>query len=166
MPEALSRVRSVGPFKGWLRGAIVNFKYHGEWDRAKGLAVSLAGVAEDLAPFDAFVSVPLHPARLKQRGFNQSQLLAEEAARLHGVESLQPLDRIKRTTPQVGLDGARRRTNVAGAFSVHSNVDLAGLRVVLVDDVITTGSTLAACAEALAAGGVASVVVVTLSREM
>lgn len=166
MPEHLSRVRSVGPFAGWLRGAIVNFKYHGEWGRAPDLARSLATVAQDLAPFDACVPVPLHPSRLKQRGFNQSALLAEETAAVLQVDALDPLVRRKRTMPQVSLGAAQRRANVVDAFAVRSARDLAGLRIVLIDDVITTGSTLAACAHVLGDAGVASVAVATLAREM
>lgn len=166
MPGNLQRVRSIGPFDGWLQGAIVGVKYHGEWSRVESLAQPLANVMADLMPFDAVVPVPLHPARMRRRGYNQSQLVAQQTARLLGVAVEEPLVRLRRTAPQVGLGSVARSMNVAGAFAVRPDSLVAARRFVLIDDVITTGSTLSACAEALLLAGAASVSVATLAREM
>jgi ComF family protein len=160
------QVRSVGPFDGWLRGAIVQFKYHGEWARAAHLGEPLAAMIALLPQIDALVPVPLHLSRLRQRGFNQSLLLAQEAGGLLGVEVKEALVRTRRTDAQVNLGAEERKANVAGAFAVQPKIPIAGLSVVLIDDVVTTGSTLSACAEALVAAGAASVMATSLAREM
>jgi competence protein ComFC len=119
-----------------------------------------------LPQIDALVPVPLHLSRLRQRGFNQSLLLAQEAGGLLGVEVKEALVRTRRTDAQVNLGAEERKANVAGAFAVQPKIPIAGLSVVLIDDVVTTGSTLSACAEALVAAGAASVMATSLAREM
>jgi ComF family protein len=160
------QVRSVGPFDGWLRGAIVQFKYHGEWARAAHLGEPLAATIAHLQQVDALVPVPLHPSRLRQRGFNQSLLLAQQAGGLLGVEVKEALIRTRRTDAQFHLGAEERKTNVAGAFVVQPHIPIAGLCLVLIDDVVTTGSTLSACADALVAAGAASVMAASLAREL
>jgi ComF family protein len=166
MPIGLERVRSVGPFEGWLRGAIVQFKYHGEWSRGKPLATSLAGVLDDLTPCDLIIPVPLHPVRLRQRGFNQSLILAQHTATILGVPFAEALVRSRRTTPQVTLGANERRINVTGAFRIVPDGNVAGQSIILIDDVITTGSTLAACADVLYLAGASVVSVATIAREL
>jgi competence protein ComFC len=165
-PAKLEQVRSVGPFDGWLRGAVVQFKYHGEWARAAHLAEPLATTIIHLQRVDALIPVPLHPTRLRQRGFNQSLLLAQQAGGLLGVEVREALIRTRRTDAQVNLGAEQRMANVAGAFAVRPDILVAGRSVVLVDDVVTTGSTLSACAAALIGAGAASVKAASLAREM
>jgi competence protein ComFC len=165
-PANLEQVRSVGPFDGWLRGAVVQFKYHGEWARATHLAEPLATTIAHLQRVDALIPVPLHSTRLRQRGFNQSLLLAQQAGGLLGVEVKQALIRTRPTDAQVNLGAEQRKANVAGAFAVQPNILVAGLSVVLIDDVVTTGSTLSACAAALLDDGAASVKAASLAREM
>jgi competence protein ComFC len=165
-PENLDKVRSVGPFDGWLRGAVVQFKYHGEWARAAHLSEYLAPAVAHLQPVDALVPVPLHPARLRQRGFNQSLLLALRAGDLLGIQVDEALIRTRRTDAQVHLGAEQRLANVAGAFAVQSGFPVAGRSLVLIDDVVTTGSTLSACAEALINAGATSVKAASLAREM
>jgi ComF family protein len=165
-PDNLEQLRSVGPFDGWLRGAIVQFKYHGEWARAAHLGGSLTTAVARLHHVDALIPVPLHPARLRQRGFNQSLLLAQHAGEQLGVDIKEALVRTRRTNAQVGLGAEARMTNVAGAFAVHPSIPVAGLSIALIDDVVTTGSTLSACAEALISAGAASVKAASLAREM
>jgi ComF family protein len=165
-PANLEQVRSVGPFDGWLRGAVVQFKYHGEWARTAHLGVLLASSVAHLERVDTLVPVPLHPTRLRQRGFNQSQLLAQFAGDRLGVEVSDALIRTRRTDAQVTLGAEQRKANVAGAFTIKPNIVVAGLSIVLIDDVVTTGSTLSACAKELIGAGAVSVKAVSLAREM
>lgn len=129
----------------------------------------LAGlVAERLAlecPVGAFVAaVPLHPERLRSRGYNQADLLARELAVQLGFETpAGRLVRVRDTQPQVGLDRLRRQSNVAGAFAWRGPA-LGGEPFVLVDDVATTGSTLESCAFALRAAGSGLVHALTVAR--
>ena len=114
-PKNLEQVRSVGPFDGWLRSAIVQFKYHGEWARAAHLGEPLAAAVAHLPGADALIPVPLHPARLRQRGFDQSLLLAQQVSSLLRLEVMQGLVRTRRTDAQVNLGADQRKVNVAGA---------------------------------------------------
>jgi competence protein ComFC len=123
-------------------------------------------VIEELQHIDALIPVPLHPTRLRQRGFNQSLLLARQVGGLTGVEVKESLIRTRRTDAQVNLGAEQRMANVAGAFAVHPQIPVAGLSVVLIDDVVTTGSTLSSCAEALINAGASSVKAASLAREM
>lgn len=166
LPEQLAMVRSVGPFAGWLREAIHRLKYHGEWARADDLGGLLADAIVDLPRCDLVLPVPLHPSRRKLRGFNQSALLAEAIGRSHSLAVGNVLIRTRRTHAQVDLHAAARATNVAGAFAVAGNVALTGKSVLIVDDVITTGATLAACTDALREAGAETVAAATLARDL
>lgn len=166
LPAAIECVRSIGPYGGWLRGAVVQVKYHGEWARAPQLAGFLARACADQAPVDALVPVPLHSSRRKQRGFNQTEKLAEELSREMAPPVEHLLHRTRKTTPQVRLDAEGRQANVEGAFALAPGRSVAGMRLLLVDDVITTGATLGACAQVLHAAGATSVCVVTVAREL
>jgi ComF family protein len=150
-----------------MRDLIQSFKYG---DRHEGVAVfgrwmATAG-AELLAEADVIVPVPLYRSRLWSRRFNQSAMLARAVSRLSGV----PVDylllaRVKRTPSQVGLTAAQRRRNVAGAFRVLApRPRIVGKRLVVVDDVITTGATADACARMLKRAGAARVDVLALAR--
>jgi len=116
-------------------------------------------------PADVLVPVPLHTARLRERGYNQAALLAREMSRRVGLAvDEQTLVRQRATAPQVELDAAQRRENVRDAFHCSGN-GLAGKRVLLIDDVCTTGATLEACAIALYDEGEArGVQALTLAR--
>jgi ComF family protein len=165
LPAVIDRFRAAGPYEGWIGSAVVAMKYHGEWARATHLGETLAGPLAT-APGNAIVvATPLHPARLRRRGYNQVELVVREAARLtgHRVEPL--LARVRDTPHQVGLDGEARRRNVRGAFAVRDPGQVVGQTVVVVDDVVTTGSTAGACAAALRRAGAVSVWAVALAME-
>ncbi|HEY8448779.1 MAG TPA: phosphoribosyltransferase family protein [Thermomicrobiales bacterium] len=158
-------MRSAALFDGWLRQAIHAFKYQGETARAEHLAALLAPLFADLAPFDIVCPVPLHPKRERARGYNQARLLATVAGRAGGYRVEELATRIRPTQQQVHLSAAERQENMRGAFATLPVAGIRGARIVLVDDVLTTGATLGNCAEALLAAGATSVAAVTLARE-
>jgi ComF family protein len=122
-------------------------------------------VRQVLAGATALVPVPLHPRRKRTRGFNQSELLAQELGGRTGIRTAAlALVRRKDTPPQTGLTAAARRANVQGAFAVRHVSQVAGRTVVLVDDVLTTGATASACARALLAAGAREVRLLTVAR--
>lgn len=153
-----------GSYEGPLRGLIHLFKYSG----MKPLALPLARYLERALPvdraFDAVVPVPLHWRKRWERGFNQAELLAEHVARRRGIPVLKALRRKRATATQAGLANAGRRRNVAGAFTAKPGAEVAGKRILLIDDVMTTGATASACALALKRGGAKSVSLATLAR--
>ncbi|MGM9540680.1 ComF family protein [Anaerovibrio sp.] len=103
------------------------------------------------------VPVPLHPDRLKERGFNQSELLFREPFAALGVPMVPALMRVRPTAPQFGLTAAERSRNMQGAFAVAAGTDLSGRMVIIVDDIMTTGATLSECARAVRAAGAAGI---------
>jgi ComF family protein len=114
--------------------------------------------------FDAIVPMPLHWRRHWRRGFNQSALLAGELGRRFGLPVIRAVRRTRPTAPQAGLTNAKRRANVAGAFAVSRRTSVAGLRLLLVDDVMTTGATASACSRALKSAGARYVASLSLAR--
>jgi ComF family protein len=108
--------------------------------------------------------VPLHWRRRWQRGFNKSALLAHAIAKRYGIPVRAALRRTRATPAQAGLTNARRRSNVAGAFRVGPKAQVANRRILLVDDVMTTGATANACAAALKRAGAQYVALLTLAR--
>ena len=166
MEAALCQVRAVGPFSGWLRDAIHSFKYHHEWARVEQLGPHLAKVVGQLQPIDALVPVPLHRNRLRERGFNQSAVLATMVGEQLGIPVLSALERTRATAQQTGLSAAERRLNVEGAFAVRGAGDLGGTQLLLIDDVVTTGAVLNACATTLSRGGATSVRAAALARQL
>jgi ComF family protein len=121
--------------------------------------------------FDAIVPMPLHWQRRWERGFNQSELLARAIARRWNVPVVNAIRRVKATAPQAGLTNSKRRLNMSGAFSARSflgkrftSTPLKGARVLLIDDVLTTGATAAACARALKRAGARHVTLAAVAR--
>jgi competence protein ComFC len=114
--------------------------------------------------FDVIVPVPLHPARERERGFNQASLLAELLAARVSIPSRYLLERIRYTTTQTALDRTERMENLHNAFRLRKNANVRGLRVLLIDDVLTTGSTLNECARILKGAGAISVHAATAAR--
>jgi competence protein ComFC len=114
--------------------------------------------------FDVIVPVPLHPARQRERGFNQASLLAEMLSAQTSIPAKPVLERIRYTTTQTALDRSERMENLHNAFRLRKNADVRGLHVLLVDDVLTTGSTLNECARLLKRAGALSVHAATAAR--
>jgi ComF family protein len=143
-------------------------KYAGRRRAAGRLAEALleeAAVRSLVATSDVLVPVPLSPRRLRERGFNQSALLAHEIARRAGKATcLDALVRRFDTVPQAGLSAAARRKNVRDAFAVRRRGSVSGRTVVLVDDVLTTGATALACARRLEEAGAREVRLLTVAR--
>jgi competence protein ComFC len=113
---------------------------------------------------DALVPVPLHPRRLREREFNQAELLSQELSQVSGIRVFSALARCRYTTTQTRLDRKGRRQNLRDAFIPGKNTDVTNLNLLLVDDVLTTGSTLDACAAALLEAGARSVRALTAAR--
>jgi ComF family protein len=151
-----------GAYEGTLRKLIHLFKYSGMRRLAQPLGALLSEALPRGRQFDLVTAVPLHWRRRFQRGFNQSQLLAQAIARARGIPAAEVLRRGSATRAQAGLSNAQRRENVAGAFRARRRV--AGLRILLVDDVMTTGATAGACARALKQAGAKSVSLAALAR--
>ena len=168
------KARSYGLYTGNLRKAILRLKFHGREYLGHRLGALLARAWEALPePESAIVApVPLHPSRRRERGFNQAELLARglvrrlrKERRLHGLRLVAgSLRRIRATVPQVGLSVSARRENVSGVFSVARPEDVRNRTVVVVDDVMTTGATLSACAAALKRAGASRVLALSLAR--
>lgn len=155
-----AQARAPYLYWGALAEAISAFKYRGREDLAESLS-ALFLLAE--APrVDVLVPVPLHPRRLRERGYDQAHLLAVELGKRLGMPARPLLRRVRSTRPQVGLDREGRLHNVLGAFRARGAVR--GQRVCLVDDVFTTGATARAAALALLEEGAKEVVVRALAR--
>ena len=169
--------RAFGLYRGNLRALILQLKFQRRERLGRRLGAYLAQAWERLevfweAPPVLLVPVPLFRARERERGFNQSRSLAEGLAhhllKRHGRKTSRiaagVLARTRQTLPQTGLKLLARRENVRGAFRAISPERLRDRQVVLIDDVMTTGATLSACAQALKQGGAKSVFALSLAR--
>lgn len=151
-----------------LRQVVQKFKYGRKVSLGKPLGRLLArGAAEFITqwPIDVIMPVPLHPKRLRWRGFNQSLLLARQISRTYGTPT-EPfmLRRVKETPPQTQLTEDERRKNMRGAFALHGEKSLKDKTVLLVDDIYTSGATVNECSQTLRRGGAKEVYVLTLAR--
>lgn len=155
-PPAFAAARAVYRFDFPVDVLVHQLKYHGELAVAAWLAERMAEVTTGSAQPDLLIPMPLHPRRLRERGFNQSALLAGHLGRRLGTPvEMGACRRLRDTPPQVGLSLTQRRRNLRGAFACDA--DLAGQRVVLVDDVLTSGASLNELARAVRRAGAAQV---------
>lgn len=156
------------PYEGSVKELVKALKYQGRLSVAPFLGRLLAEtVRERLGadPADAVVPVPLHPTRLRERTFNQAQVLAQELARRLDLPCWKHLlVRQNATPPQTDLPRLERLKNVAEAFAIEPDPFLRSSRMLLVDDVLTTGATASACANLLKAAGAASITAVTIAQ--
>ncbi|MEN8614941.1 ComF family protein [Dehalogenimonas sp. THU2] len=167
LASELLALHSVFRFEGVIKKAVHQLKYQ----NLRDLATPLGGYLVDYLktndlPGDALVPVPLHKSRLRERGYNQSELLAIVMHRLTGLPVfLDAIQKVRPTPPQADSASVdQRRLAVVDAFRCYNK--LKGRRVILIDDVATSGATLSACARALATAGVSEVRALTLAREI
>ncbi len=160
--------RAVGHYEATLLDAVHNFKYKGKIATGKALGQLMAQYeypAFNISDFTLIMPAPLHARRLRERGFNQSVILAKEIAGRYNL----PLDfltlrRYIHTEPQVHLGKKERESNVRGAFDVKDPGKILNQNIILIDDVYTTGSTVKECSRILMKKGAASVAVLTIAR--
>lgn len=155
---------SFGSYEGPLQQLIHLLKY----GKVETLAGPMARLLVRALPleqtFDAVIAMPMHWRKRWERGFNQAELLALPVARRYGLKLSANLRRKRYTKPQAGLTEAERRENLKGSFRVRKAGQIAGKRILLIDDVFTTGATLRAAAAELKAAGAAHVSALTLAR--
>jgi len=171
-PPAFVRARACAlydaadPRAEGLRAVIHRYKYEHDLTEAAPLSALLADRCPlDLRDYDTVVPVPLHLSRLRWRGFNQAQVLIAPLARRAGVScDAFSLERTRPTLPQVRLDAAMRRRNVHGAFRACRPERIRRRRILLFDDVFTSGATVDACARELRSAGAEAVDVLTLAH--
>ncbi len=170
---AFDRAFAAGAYYGALRYAIHQLKFNKREFLGKPLGAHLANraIADALIPRDVLTKInlvaalPMHAARERQRGFNQARLIAAPVADMHGVPLLpaRALRRIRKTHTQVGLSGNERLANVGAELFAADTEAVQGKSILLIDDVMTTGATVSACAQALKNAGASSVYVLVLA---
>jgi predicted amidophosphoribosyltransferase len=177
VPAPLLQLEWCAPFSGLVRRALHELKYGGETRLAIPLGEAIGRRWRRVAAGgDILVPVPVHADRARRRGYDQAALIARAAGAALGMRCAPILERARATTAQFDLDRMTRATNVHGAFRLRPRATaaagplppaqpLAGRWIVLVDDVITTGATLSACAEPLIAAGAIGVSAITVARE-
>ncbi len=167
-PPQFRRHRAAGHYAGTIKQIIILFKY-GQHESLKRPLVEFLLKSQEarklMEGVDLVIPVPLHPSRQKERGFNQSELLAEEIARRNKLQlARRVLIKTRKTLAQVSLEAEERRNNLLGVFSVRKPKKISGRVILLVDDVFTTGSTCRECSRTLMEAGAKEVRVLTLAR--
>ena len=163
----IALVRSLGRFDDYYKELIHRFKYGKKIPLGKRLARRLGGTVNGDYTFlesDFLIPVPLHKSRYRERGFNQSEIVAQEISKITGISVLKSgLKRRKNTKDQTNLSPEQREENVRGAFTVTESERMNGKKIILVDDVITTGATLSECAHVLKQAGAEKIIGMTIA---
>lgn len=158
--------RAAGPYEGPLKQAVHRLKYFGQKSLAPVLAELMLQAIQrqpQMLAAEVVLPVPISPGRLRRRGFNQAELLAREVARGLGLPLLsRVLVKHVETPPQTGLTGVQRRQNLQGSFKVTAPGELKDKKILLLDDVFTTGSTVSVIADLLRQQGAGEIFVITL----
>jgi ComF family protein len=163
-PPSFTRAWSMYPYVRPLKEAIALFKYQRKVVLADALGNLMAAALPMIPEVDVLIPIPLHPSRLREREFNQSLLLADRLARrLNRPVLCHDLLRVRKTLPQTELTRRGRVNNLRRAFAVQDRGQVFEKRVLLVDDVLTTGTTVNECAKALRRAGASDVYVATLA---
>ena len=164
-PDYLVSNHSALPYEGPFRQAILDFKYRGQPWMAQALAELLLPLVPEEA--EILLPVPLHPNRLRERGFNQSALIARALSEETGLLlAEQTLLRTADTPHQTGLSRTKRRQNLQHAFTAADSASISGRHVLVIDDVLTTGATIAQCAKILHQAGAKHISALTLASGM
>lgn len=164
-PPRIRRTRAAVVYDELSRGLVLRLKYGRKVAVAKTMARYMAPLIADDRSNALLVPVPLHRTRLWQRGFNQSAIVAREMSRATGIATHSAaIKRVRRTPPLKGMSLAQRRRLVAGAFKVSDRAIISGRTILLIDDVLTTGSTANACARELLRAGAAKVEMISWAR--
>lgn len=161
---AVTRYRSRGVIRDFIHRFKYDKQYHLRHQLADWMEEGLSDDRIQREPIDAFVPVPLHPARRREREFNQAEVLARLLSKRAGIPLLSAIERVRYTTTQTRLDRDTRMENLRGAFRVRHTPLVTGRRLILIDDVFTTGSTVEECSRVLRDSGAASVRVLTVAR--
>ncbi len=167
-PPAFSAARAAFVYDGPGRELIHNFKYEYKIHLRRPLALYVVQVLSEFVLThkpDFIVPVPLHPKRLRTRGFNQAVLIGEVLASEWDLPmERSAMMRTRWTEPQINLAASQRRENVKGAFAIKKSEAVKGKRILLLDDVYTTGSTVDECSKVLKKGGADEIIVITVAR--
>jgi ComF family protein len=164
-PPRLDRIRSAVAYDDISRSIALRLKYGRRTALARTMSRYMRPLVTDLPSHAVLVPVPLHRSRLWSRGFNQSALVARELSRSTGLPlSIDALKRVRATPSLKGMAMRQRRRTVAGAFRANPAAELRGRTVILIDDVLTTGSTANACARVLKKAGAKRVDLISWAR--
>lgn len=159
-PKAYKKVQACYPYQGGAKDLVWDLKFHNRRYLAEPMAKLMVNTGDitEKGVYDLMIPVPLTPSRRKEREYNQAELLCTEISHILAIDTdFKTLIKIKDTPSQASLSPAKRRHNLQDAFDIVDNNDLKGRRVILVDDVITTGSTADQCARVLKRAGADSV---------
>lgn len=164
--DAFTNARACGGYEGALRASILELKREPHVARRLALLIHEVQKREPLRSTDVIIPVPLHADRERQRGFNQAAVIARELARLSRlpIDEHSVVRRLHTERHRTAMDAKARRKSVADAFAVRHRDLVAGKRVLLVDDVFTTGATASVCAKALIESGASTVFILTIAR--
>jgi ComF family protein len=163
LPDRIDQLWVAATYDGWVRHAIHAYKFSGETARAAHFAGLIASACSTIDANAALAPVPLHPRRKRQRGYDQTMMLAKHVSKRTGQELFSGLRKGRDTPQQVGLSRTERSLNLLDAFELAPGYS-SPASVILIDDVATTGATLTECAIALRNGGATRVAAVVIAH--